>query len=996
MPSPISKRSQPARKLEDYVLNYEKSMEAGLFPISGDKMQFVDGMRGSAGPMSFSSFLDIGFTFSFDEVEYTNLFIDSNGWAALVDPAISTASFTLSQVISGADTQNETILESFLLPSGGPAKHTLLAPWFDNLQLAFNNIDEVLNLGLIGTYAYQQYKLGKYQMPNYVDGDLGGVKYYRGNTRSGGNCLVIRWHTFAYSNFATDKDIIIFDLVLYENGKLEFRYAPLSRGRTTSHLGDATIGIFGYGGVNAGPSSPDSPRYRDFGYAIRHSQLDTRAPYRNGGTADPPFSNYITDLNSNLDWPASPNQNFGAIFHFHPPVYHKKFIKKDVISPRNSTFVGSFDDRKSIVYGSNELASYPSGLPSDYVVRSSFFTSKNYQNIVGTGSIELVREIEPSMFEHFINAEEKNDYVEDAFSEASLHEQGRSAESFFATGSSVFMGEPGSFCSPLANKSIIRMSLPINNAVQMLATSCSIYYYNKSLRQWEIPPSAVPDMCDPFDKFAFNTLGDPTNLGLTSQGYTPGSAIFEDYKGFDPYGHAVASGSLDIFRTVDVGLTPDDRNQTIKYIGRRDQNNEISVAAISDYYAESLQRSGLYEATFDECFTLPIDRQFLLEKATFELPLAMGDSWFQDRTATVRTFHSGSTPGAGGPPPPPYYYVHFAYDKGGPALTLALFCQKNLGRTSVLDLIMTGTITHVDDSIQRVDFRRTPYPYDYDYIHAISVGLPSANAVVTPEKIQIGSSTTLSYFTGSVIVGAEAAVSNGINSVLLNGMSVIRASLADPTQGIYSPTDIVEVIDSRMSASTFSYDVDNPDYGGENHTTISGIDPLGRGMSGFLPSGGSIFGYEFTTYQGNAKNDTIANPFFVNDSILRSEDSTKFQNELNDLFNIKYPSILPFSKLASIVSVANLDFSSTHASPYMLNPGDKLVLAISKTRPAISESIFTISISDKAFADVGKASTINSYTYFTGSMNGHDVLLNTGSINMSFYGTYIRGGGPVA
>jgi hypothetical protein len=82
-------------------------------------------------------------------------------------------------------------------------------------------------------------------------------------------------------------------------------------------------------------------------------------------------------------------------------------------------------------------------------------------------------------------------------------------------------------------------------------------------------------------------------------------------------------------------------------------------------------------------------------------------------------------------------------------------------------------------------------------------------------------------------------------------------------------------------------------------------------------------------------------------------------------------------------------FTSKDTSPYLINPGDKLILSISKTRPTVSASIHDVP--NPAAADIGYQN-LKSYTTMTGSSSGHDVCLNTGSINITFYGSYVRAG----
>jgi len=968
--SPISKRQPLPRNLEDYVLNYEKSPKAGLFPIDSKLMEYVPGLAGSSGAIDQSETLDIGFTFSFDNINYQKIYVNTNGWAVLLDPTQVVGTFTVNDVLAGTQDQNETIKIQFIGPSGGPINHTLLAPWFDSLKSVYRNVDDVTSLS---SSTVSKIKLGEILAPGIINSSTGGLKFYRGDSFSGGRCFVIRWNSFILGNVSPNS--VTFDLVIYENGKIEFRYAPISFSDET--IGSATIGVFGYGGI-ASMSGPETARYRDFGYLIKRSNLDIRQIYKNGGTAGSPFSNYVmSDLVVNNEWPASPMGEMGAIFHFSPPVNHRHVTRRDIPSNDGRLSPGGlFDDRKSIVYGQTETTSFPVGLPTNYVIRSQHHGASGLQDLIGSCSLEVDRQVLPSMFDSFI-VNNISDAPEDGFAEVNLHEQGRSSEVFFATGSSIYMGEPGSLSSQLANKMIFRLTLPVKNPVQMFATSCSIYYYNRSHEQWNIPASAIGEVCDPFDKFAFNTEGDPANIGATLQGYTPGSAIFEDYKGFDPYGHAVASGSLDIFRQVTVSGNHD-RNQTILGIGHINRTNGEIVEILQGDYVKSLQRNTSYVATADEVFSLPIERPFLLEKATFEVPLAMGNTWFQDRTATVRTFHSGSCTSSG------VYFKSWSFDKGGPALTVALFCQKNLGINSVLDLIMTGTITHVSDSIRRVDSRQSIYQ-DLRTLHVTSVGLPEASVIVNPDFS--GGFGGSNFFTGSVVLNLQAAASNGVNTSFFN----VKNFSGTGMNNVIIP-DIKELITSRIKENLLSYD-SNPD----SLTTALGIDPFGRGMTGFSPSGGSIFGREFATYDGNARKDTISNPFFVASSIDYAIDSGSFVSAFDDFLNNNYGSPpYPSGFLGRVDSVANIDFGSSRSSPYLLNPGDKLVLSISKTRPAISGSRFRMNNPPNLNADIGRADILDSYSYFTGSMDGHDVLLNTGSINMSFYGSYIRGNGGYA
>jgi hypothetical protein len=69
-------------------------------------------------------------------------------------------------------------------------------------------------------------------------------------------------------------------------------------------------------------------------------------------------------------------------------------------------------------------------------------------------------------------------------------------------------------------------------------------------------------------------------------------------------------------------------------------------------------------------------------------------------------------------------------------------------------------------------------------------------------------------------------------------------------------------------------------------------------------------------------------------------------------------------------------------------PGDKLTIAISKTRPVIYK-MELIGTTPDGF-DIGIDTNLYKYTQLTGSHN--TVVLNSGSIELTLYGSYVREG----
>ena len=596
------------------------------------------------------------------------------------------------------------------------------------------------------------------------------------------------------------------------------------------------------------------------------------------------------------------------------------------------------------------------------------------------------------------------------YSEVSRFDLISTTGSFYDVGSPASIGEtPGTFTDPLHNKTQIRFSLPVKNPVKMLANSSSIYYYNKTAQQWNIPTQSIRDHVGPFDKYAFPTFpkwSDPATLNTTY-----GTLSTEDAKGFDAYGRVVVSGSNDILRSLartdGIFTSPYvARNQTLTAVGSYKPSPGQTIPILTEDYPKNIQRSSNYNASKDEVISIDIDAPFLLEKAVFEVPFALGSSWFKDRTVTCFAKASGTYLAYNNPfifPSPldiglspnifdftyaPYETGSFPYiDRGGPAITLSLFCQKNFGTSSIRDLILTGTITHGLDSkktfIPRPNFLSDlpGYPSAFygswlTFIEPFGISNPAA-------IVYSGSSSS---FTGSVVVKTEACISNGYvctlvaNTQLFNGAmttsdttSSYLAKLSDKFSN--QKTSLSDVLPKFSTAGDSS----------ARTTILSSIDAFGRGMSGFAPSGGSIFGGEYTTV---APDNIVSNPYYIPDASLREKALSDISSSVATM---SLHTADPVNGMqAAFTFILDVDaFTSNKPSPYLLRPGDKLILAMSKTRPAVSASgHFVASSADLA---IGKNMLIRQVPR-TGSIDGHDVQLTTGSINITFYGSYVKEG----
>ena len=73
----------------------------------------------------------------------------------------------------------------------------------------------------------------------------------------------------------------------------------------------------------------------------------------------------------------------------------------------------------------------------------------------------------------------------------------------------------------------------------------------------------------------------------------------------------------------------------------------------------------------------------------------------------------------------------------------------------------------------------------------------------------------------------------------------------------------------------------------------------------------------------------------------------------------------------------------------MIQPGEKLMIAASKTRPAMEHiSVNVPNIPANIASGIGYLLSSSFYNSNPDPL-GHDVQFNTGTINMTFYGSYV-------
>ena len=568
------------------------------------------------------------------------------------------------------------------------------------------------------------------------------------------------------------------------------------------------------------------------------------------------------------------------------------------------------------------------------------------------------------------------------FSEYARFEQSNSDDDFYASGSAGSIGNyPGTFSGNLLGKDQIQLSFQVKRSIQMLPNSSSIYYFNFENNQWNVPTGSVPDHIGPFQNFSVK-FGSGTWPSGEEKSGTRGTRVLEDQKGFDYMGRASLSGSLNVYRWENTGSSNSSYNQTSTVIGKTIYQGKDVVPFLIENYPKSIQRSDAYKPSKNEVISLKLDRPFLIEKAVIELPISAGSTWFQDRTITSLSYATGTYNGSTSDP----FYRQYYYGSGGPCLTVTLMCQKKYGIGSLRELIASGTITHKDDPsglIARVPQESKFSNFPYMFIETCGVKSPTFS-------IQKNSS---SQFTGSVALKMTAAVSNGacgVNAMFnyLTGSSRKTADRSDFTVNEFL-SETLKRMESPYVSGDFTKFQGVPGFDG---TEVTSLDPFGRGMSGFSPSGASVFGGEFVTPQFDifSAGTTYANPVYVADDTIRTQMINQISSTLAEaLVGVTTPYTSNLNPFAAVISFYDTSlFSAGKDSPYLVNPGDELLLTISKTRPAVSMSYHDITAGSLQYG----ASKMLYYKNVIGDQSGHDVCLMTGTINITLYGSYVRGG----
>jgi len=628
-----------------------------------------------------------------------------------------------------------------------------------------------------------------------------------------------------------------------------------------------------------------------------------------------------------------------------------------------------FNDQRTMIFTSSIL-DMPTGLPKDY--STTFRGSETYGDLVSSSSIYITGNIKSPIFDHFMRIDPNYSSSSEPFKEVSQFEQGKFSDPFYATGSAGFVGD-GSFSTPLKDKVKINLSFPISQKTTMLAKTSSIYYLNTKQSRWEIPQNATADHVGPWEKICYGANA----WYYTSPSAPRGSFFPEDQIGFNQYGHSITSGSLNKFRGADT--------QFSDWVTRSTQSDYLlgetfySTPTANQLYElmtknneKTLTLNQDYNANDEQLFELPINQPFLIEKIVYEIPMMLGQDWFNDSTVVANPITSSYVNGSytiqGGiwPGGMPGGLNSNFYDMGGPGITVALFSQVNQGIKKIRDLIANDVITHSNDVDYNIN-TRTPAILARNFLDGMG-GIEKVGGVVA---------YTNNSFTGSVFINSKAKISNGITN---------RALFVGASFDWVNPFYIQQVNNKNPGLTPGSTGEDHLRFFREiekllikeSNVCRAFYDPVGRSGSGFSPSGGSIFGGEYALPQNSVfSSGYLTNPV----SEMADEDFEKLITGYK-------------SQIYYFLGLQDLQFwmptfeRTERISPYLVQPGQKLLISISKTRPAYKGANVQTTPTDIL---VGRVKLMaEEYEYV--SRAGHDVQLNTGSINITIYGSYVKNG----
>ena len=889
--------------------------------------------------------ISIGFPFKFCEKYYNRVNISINGFLILreledTDPLELSNFFDI--VIDPWDTDpdetwkngcNTLIKEQFLSPG------ILVCPWFDSLKSTY----------LTGSLQNQNGEI----VPFYdVDGVNSGMTFAAGEDRDG-KFFIARWKVYSTPNqdlSSLQKNVLMFEMRLHQGGGIQFSYYPVLSNEETNlsdlKIEGATVGIF----IN-----DDGWKFRDLSWEINHPLDNTRILSEFGGFSyDVSYSDQSvlneslisTPYNSSLvclsaqdvepadisggvvpdslkgrtsNWPAQGEKS--SFFSFSPPRRTRKSLAKRLVSD---------------LYFQNSLPKIRRSLKSS--VEGIVYNDSHTINFSQTVD-NLQRPVRLQRFygDKSRGSEERQDLflgfkipgTQSSNSPYLLEKKESAAPQQFNDDISVD--------DTLRSKTCFDIDIPVHHELQMEGRKSAIYYYNKNAKGFFSPNPG--DLVDP-EQFVTGSIASMHKIP-------------NDWKGFGPTGKNFASSVDDLQDNPELDIREDAENSLNEpwSLSKRD-------GFLLKKYPESVQNNSDYLPNNEELWEVPIDYPFLLESVTVEIPIEVGEGWTGDKTTSAIALGNyiivqkyGGTISRSG-------YSPNCLDFAGPGITFSLFNKISGEDQDRLDLVAKGTLTHNKDVDSNISVRSTWSEWlksDDDDNEKTQVW------VVEPEGF-----SAYGAIPGCVITPDDEGVFSGVAKVNLNTSTssgpVVTSLLVlpDPVQAessTVSPFHRSKIATEFLMTKKFRlpWRDDSKNYSIKNH--LRTINSFGRDESGNIVSPRQ----KLTVRKRESAKELqeIKNPFYLGDNI------EAFPKPIRDILD---NSLNPDLKA---IFHATIPVLNTEESKYLLMPGDKLTLSISKNRPTLfGNGQFLCSQFPKFRHDLS-----------------HDVVIKTGNIKIRFHGT---------
>ena len=396
----VASRAAPPRRFENYILTRVVDPTAGLTNIKDSAFINVPGVGPDAAGSQdvVSNVVNIGFDFQLDGVVYKQFVVSMHGWMGLVDPVLG--SWNLSDAIPVGDTWLNTRINL----AGFSTNQVLLAPWFDDSRaLAAVPTSLPFINSSYGATKIARIAAGFEPKPNLVNSIAYGVTYHHDRRHPKGRRLIVRWSIVSNYYNAAASSVLRFEVVIYENGTIQYRYSPRASILAPTFAYPAPKGTppvySGYEGATVGIFMPGGPnRFRDFavglgyregsrqeyiygGFVYNSGYTDTDASgnptYTGGGEDFGHTTSYTVNLLPGYHWPGL--STAGSIFTFSPPVNRRKVLPRLAVRSQDAklmlplvartgdsrlgTYLSSYDDRKSPLYGVVPTTLTGSGVP---------------------------------------------------------------------------------------------------------------------------------------------------------------------------------------------------------------------------------------------------------------------------------------------------------------------------------------------------------------------------------------------------------------------------------------------------------------------------------------------------------------------------------------------------------------------------------------------------------------------------------------------------------